>query len=415
MNDAPVVSVVIPVYNAEKYLRECLDSVTGQTLKNIEIICVDDGSTDSSLSILREYEKRDSRLSVLTQKNQFAGVARNNGLNHAKGEYVAFLDSDDFFDADMLRSMYNRAKAYEADLCVCKFKHLWQNENRIENVPESCKASMLPKYKEVFSRKDIGHEIFQFTIGAPWNKLYRREFVLEHHLQFQDTRTANDEAFVKTALALAERITSLDQYLVVYRKDVSTSLQSTKKREPLLFLEAYRCLKNNLMEHGVYHEVQISFSKNALDACLLNLNGLSDPDGHKKLYQCLRDKAFYELDIVSLKEEQVDRQQDYAEYQKISTLSWEEYIFQKSVAWKADLDFYRQELQKTHDVYRRELQCMYEELQKVYISKSFRTGHMITWLPRKLRGGIRCLRENGMGYTLRRIKEKFAGLSGVKQ
>ena len=91
------VSVIIPVYNVEKYLRECIDSILNQTLRDLELICVDDGSTDGSLEILHEYEKADSRVKVLTQHNMGAGAARNKGLAIATGEYLSFLDSDDFF------------------------------------------------------------------------------------------------------------------------------------------------------------------------------------------------------------------------------------------------------------------------------------------------------------------------------
>ena len=98
----PKVSVIIPVYNVEKYLGPCLDSILGQTLNNIEVICVDDGSTDRSLDILREYEKRDARVKVLTQPNTNAGAARNKGIQQARGEYLSFLDSDDHFDPTML-------------------------------------------------------------------------------------------------------------------------------------------------------------------------------------------------------------------------------------------------------------------------------------------------------------------------
>lgn len=99
----PSVSVIIPVYNIEKFLSACLDSVCSQTLKDIEIICVDDGSTDSSLAILHRYKKQDERVIVLTQQNQGAGAARNYGLSIAKGEYLAFLDSDDFLNRIYLK------------------------------------------------------------------------------------------------------------------------------------------------------------------------------------------------------------------------------------------------------------------------------------------------------------------------
>ena len=92
------VSVIIPVYNVEPYLKQCMDSVVGQTLKDIEIICVDDGSTDGSLDILREYAAEDNRIQIIEQKNAGAGAARNNGMRHATGKYLSFLDSDDFFE-----------------------------------------------------------------------------------------------------------------------------------------------------------------------------------------------------------------------------------------------------------------------------------------------------------------------------
>ena len=96
------VSVIMPVYNVEKYLHQCMDSLVQQTLTDIEIICVDDGSTDNSLAILQEYAQRDSRIIVLQQKNSGAGVARNTGMKIVKGEYLAIVDSDDFFELDML-------------------------------------------------------------------------------------------------------------------------------------------------------------------------------------------------------------------------------------------------------------------------------------------------------------------------
>ena len=115
----PKVSVIIPVYNVEKYLRECLDSLVNQTLKEIEIICVDDGSTDSSLDILKEYASKDNRITVIKQQNLHAGVARNAGLSVARGEYVHFLDSDDWVSVDNYSKLYDITLAHKAN--VIKF------------------------------------------------------------------------------------------------------------------------------------------------------------------------------------------------------------------------------------------------------------------------------------------------------
>ena len=114
------VSVIIPVYNVEPYLKQCMDSVVGQTLKDIEIICVDDGSTDGSLDILREYAAEDNRIQIIEQKNAGAGAARNNGMRHATGKYLSFLDSDDFFEPRMLEKAYDLVEKDQADFVAYK-------------------------------------------------------------------------------------------------------------------------------------------------------------------------------------------------------------------------------------------------------------------------------------------------------
>lgn len=114
----PKVSVIIPVYNAEKYLRQCLDSVVNQTLRDIEIICVDDGSPDSSLSLLQKYASGDNRIKILQQENSGAGIARNKGLAMASGKYILFLDSDDFFELDLCENLFYQAEKTEADIIL---------------------------------------------------------------------------------------------------------------------------------------------------------------------------------------------------------------------------------------------------------------------------------------------------------
>src|SRR5574344_1801991 len=119
MSDEILVSLIIPVYNTGEYLVECLDSCIRQTLSNIEIICVDDGSTDDSLKILNEYAKKDNRVRVFAQKNSGQSVARNKGMKLAEGKYIAFLDSDDSLNRCMLENLYNQANADNADITMC--------------------------------------------------------------------------------------------------------------------------------------------------------------------------------------------------------------------------------------------------------------------------------------------------------
>lgn len=135
MKQAVKVSVIIPVYNSEAYLKECLDSVVHQTLQDIEIICVDDGSTDASMDILQKYAQKDERFRILEQQHLGGGAARNLGLKEAEGEYLSFLDSDDYFELDMLQKIYLRCKEKKRMwvslvLCVITRQQVLRTTNR---------------------------------------------------------------------------------------------------------------------------------------------------------------------------------------------------------------------------------------------------------------------------------------------
>ncbi len=146
----PIVSVIMPVYNCQDYLRQCLDSVTAQTLKDIEIICVDDGSEDQSLQILKEYAAGDDRSKVISQQNGGAGAARNNGLRNAKGKYLSFLDSDDFFEPDMLEKALAKLREDEADFVVFRSDSYFNDTKEYKNAAYTVKEEMLPPYTPRF-------------------------------------------------------------------------------------------------------------------------------------------------------------------------------------------------------------------------------------------------------------------------
>ncbi len=149
----PKVSVIIPVYNTEKYLRQCLDSVINQTLTDIEIICVNDGSTDNSTNILNEYANNDSRIIVLSQKNSGAAIARNNGINNAIGDYLYFIDSDDYVDTTFLEKMYSKSLKYNADICLCRRYNYDALRDRLEQMNDALITELLPS--ECFNVDDI--------------------------------------------------------------------------------------------------------------------------------------------------------------------------------------------------------------------------------------------------------------------
>lgn len=256
-DEGPKVSVVIPVYNTEAYLRQCLDSVVNQTLEDIEIICVDDGSTDGSLAILEEYAAADPRMTILRQQNQYAGVARNNGMARARGKYLMFWDSDDYFDLTALEKMYNQAEADEADICVCGGKRFYEDSQKEYDTNAYLKMGRIPDCIP-FNRESNPEGILRFTETATWNKLYRHRFVLDKDIVFQPLRSGNDVFFSILALCEADRITVIDERLVCYRKGRSDSLINTLSAAPLSLPKAWIQVREELERRGVLPEMSFN-------------------------------------------------------------------------------------------------------------------------------------------------------------
>ena len=220
----PKVSVIIPVYNTEEYLRECMDSVINQTLKEIEIICVDDGSTDGSLSILKEYAKKDERITVITQENLHAGVARNAGLAVAKGEYVHFIDSDDWVDLDTYERLYKLILEKEAP--ILKFRS-YTYDNKLKQIVNRYFTNMGAVKESYFERCLFFNNDYETLINvsdAPWSGIYLRNFLTENNILFDNLLCANDTSFFYRCLVNADKIYLSTERFVYYRINNSKSL-----------------------------------------------------------------------------------------------------------------------------------------------------------------------------------------------
>ena len=248
--EQPLISVIIPVYNVEKYLRQCLDSIINQTLKNIEIICIDDGSTDSSLKILQEYKEKDNRFVILTQKNQYAGVARNNGLKIAKGKYVIFLDGDDFFELIMLNTLYKQIEKDQSDIVISDY-YIYDNTlKKIKNKTTTNSRSAL------FSPFSMGEDIFNFTNTGPINKLFKTDFLLKNEIYFEPLKCCNDFTAICTALAAAKKISVINKPLMYYRSNQKNNTTAQRKKDTFMGFEcdvyAVQALYKNLVRLNLY-------------------------------------------------------------------------------------------------------------------------------------------------------------------
>lgn len=253
------VSIVVPIYNVERYLRQCLDSIANQSLTDIEIICVNDGSKDSSLEIIMEYVNKDSRFKVIDKQNSGYGNSMNMGFDMASGEYIGIVESDDYAEPDMFEKLYNCAKENDLDACKSGFFYYYSVPTE-KNIPAPIASDVM--CKRVFCPRDdfksLREQIEFYNIKPTiWSAIYRNEFIKNNHIRFNETPGASfqDTSFNFKVWALADRVKLLEECFLHYRQDnESSSVNSSSKifcvcdeyREIEAFLDSLPCIKAKL-------------------------------------------------------------------------------------------------------------------------------------------------------------------------
>lgn len=293
----PKVSVIIPVYNAEKYLRKSLNSVLKQTLNDIEIICVDDGSTDKSLNILKAAAAKDKRITIIQQANLYAGVARNAGMAVAKGEYLSFLDADDYFEPDMLEKSYQKAKEDSSDVVIFRFTKKDCSTSTVTHnhgVNEKILRS-----DHIISSHACMDFIFQIAFPPPWNKLFRRAYIEECRLRYQSLIVSNDLCFVFCALSSAKRISYLPGCYLTYNIFNKGSLSGSRQKYPFVFLEAYVGLRKYLMKNGSYRLFERSYCRTLASTIKWTANLQTDKE---EFYNSINNLLYKKLGFSNIDE-----------------------------------------------------------------------------------------------------------------
>ena len=246
------VSVIMPIYNAYDYLRPALDSVIDQTLREIEIICIDDGSTDHTLDIIKEYQAQDARIRIVTENNAGVSTARNKGIIRARGEYTAFLDADDFFEPTLLEKLYERAKKDDLDIAVCLFDIYNNKESKFTRAISEADGVIFDGGK-VASASEHPDRILGSTTGYVWNKLFRTSLIKEKELTFApELNVFEDVHFVCSALALAGSVARIDEVLVHHRVYTDQSRSKLFKKYYAQVPVVYLKIKEFLMQKGMY-------------------------------------------------------------------------------------------------------------------------------------------------------------------
>ena len=228
----PKVSILIPIYNVEKYLRQCLESVVNQTLKDIEIICINDGSTDNSPKIIKEFAAKDGRIKVIDKQNTGYGHSMNCGLKMAQGEYIGIIESDDFTELNMFEVLYNHAKNSDAE--IVRSNHFEQVEERFNFV----EVLHQDTYNQIFTPRLQNYKFFSRQV-AVWSGIYKRDFLSKNEIYFTETPGASyqDISFAFKAFSCVDRLLLIKDAFVHYRVDNPNSSVKSKQKVFCIFNE----------------------------------------------------------------------------------------------------------------------------------------------------------------------------------
>lgn len=279
-----LISIIIPVYKVEKYLEKCIQSVINQTYENLQIILVDDGSPDNCGKICDEYAKKDHRIEVIHKSNGGLSDARNKGLEIAKGEYIGFVDSDDYIESDMYEVLYNLLKQYNADVSICNFYTVSQEKIAIKNADNGIK-----EYNRIEILKEI---LLDNNIQSyAWNKLYKKELFDE--IKYPVGKKYED---IGTTFYLLEKcnkvvVTGKPEYYYINRQDsiVNNVTETTITDYIELIMQRYDYIEENIKELSSYNK---DYLRRILKTAEQDIKGLSEVgDYTKKKYEELYNKV----------------------------------------------------------------------------------------------------------------------------
>lgn len=285
----PAFSVIIPVYNVEKYLRECLDSLVNQTLSDIEIICINDGSTDGSLNILNEYASKDGRFIVLSQENQGQGIARNKGIDIAKGEYISFVDPDDWIELDTFEILYNKFSKTGAE--IIQFDYETHHENGKYHGTKTYKRRLKKDFNFVIKNDDIynWHNIFIKEISQMslciWDKAYKTDFIKKNNIKLAPNKHGEDHIFSIGANLLADKILYLNKSFYHYRTRFGSAVNKASDDNFCIF-DNVILLKEFLVSNNLYTKYEKSFKDYTLTVFAWHYTCIPEASIERYLNKC---------------------------------------------------------------------------------------------------------------------------------
>lgn len=246
----PLFSIIIPCYNVSNFINRCINCLRKQSFQDFEIICVDDASEDDTLKILNKYEKSDSRISCHKQSHGGAGRARNEGYSYAQGEYVLFLDADDFFELNLLERLYKKIITDPVDIIFFGSDRFDSETQKFLNSDWTIRRDWIPK-AQPFSYKDIKNSIFECFMWWGWDRAYKKSFIDEYKIIHQEITSTNDLYFNLTAFFYAGKIFVLDDILAHHTINNKSSISCNRFVNPENFLKALTNVRRFLSKENL--------------------------------------------------------------------------------------------------------------------------------------------------------------------
>ena len=395
----PTASVVIPCYNAARFIEGTVRSAQEQTIGDIEIICVDDGSTDGTLELLRAIAEKDARVRVISQENGGEGVARDRGLCEATGSWLYFLDADDLMMPQLLEKSIARAEQTAADVVV--FRTIMLDDQTGEEY--LCAWSFQRDWTsdDTFRPQDHPERLFNSFQNWVHNKLFRGSFVRNHDLHMQHVHRTADLLFTCRALSEANLISLLDEPLHRYRVNNGQSAMATSDRYPLDFYEAFLALRASLEEQGTWELYHDSFVNWAIDGVAFNLRVARNYEAYQRITKTMCEEGFDRLDIRGFPREKSDMLARYDQIEPLVNGNPHEALFRLATQCRDDFDAactaasrarvhvaqLEQEVTRTRNERahaEEEVAEMRHVLGCVTSSASFKAGRALTFAPRHL-------------------------------
>lgn len=372
-NKAPKVSIIIPVYNTAPYLNEALESITNQTLSDLEIICIDDGSTDNSAEILRKYKANDNRIKVFSQVNLGQSSARNVGLCNATGSYIYFMDSDDRLKPEALETLYMDASQRDLDILYFDGSTFYDNKELENSFGHMKNIYVRPcEYGEIYTgielfcllKKDNTYRV------SPCLQFIKREHLIRNNLFFYEGIIYEDNLFAFQCILTANRVSHRKLRLFERRiRNDSTTIASLGYRHFYGYFTCYLQMSIFSIKCPIPHEQELM--------------------------------VIDELNVMKQSTIKIYKALDKNEILKLNTLTVVESSFLNKLFLNTNTN--DTESLPSITILKERLVAAQNEINNIHLSFSYKIGRFITFFPRKFRGGMRCLKEHGIVYTIQRI------------